>query len=219
MALVQTALTICNRALFHLAINKPITNLNDTTRPEAVACALFYEQTLAEVLREFPWPFAWRYAPLVLVDGTEAIATAQDFQYAYRIPDDAVRVNRILSDLTVVGVTDVDRIPFSLGSDGVGGLVYTDIPPEDATSTTLQQPQLEYIGLADVARFPGDFAQVVSLKLAHYLAPSLTKGDDFKLGARAYDLYQQMRLEAKGAAVREQQIGPPGDSEFIRARL
>lgn len=203
-------------ALSHLAIGKAIASLTDTTTEEAKACALFYPQVKAEVLRDFPWPFAWRYAPLVLVDGTEAVASTQDFQYAYRLPDDALAVHRILGENRTA--SDASRIPYSLGSDAVGGLLYTDVAPVTATTDVLAQPELEYIADVDEARLPPDVAQAMAFKLAFYLAPRLTGGDPFKLGERAAAAYDAMLLQSHGAAAREQQIDGPGESEFILAR-
>lgn len=212
---VQSAVRICNMSLAHLAIGKQILALTDTST-NGLSCALFYPQVKAEVLRDFPWPFAWRYAPLTLVDGTEEVASTQDFQYAYRLPADTLSVHRILgADRTE---DDDARIPFSLGSDDAGGLIYTDEAPVDATDTTLAQPELEYIADVDEARFPPDVAMAMSLKLAGYMAPSLTAGDQFKLGARAFELYGEMLLQAHGAAAREQQLDPPPESSFITAR-
>lgn len=216
MALVvHTSVTISNLALRHLAIGKPIASLTDTTQ-EAIACALFYQQTKEEVLREFPWPFAWKYASLTLVDGTEAIASTQDFQYAYRLPDDVIRVHRILGDSRQIDTAE--RIPFSLGSDATGGLIYTDLAVVDATDTTLQQPVLEYTADVPESALPSDVAMAIAAKLAFYLAPSLTKGDDFKLGIRAEQVYEAMLNKAMAAGAREQQFDPPPDSEFITVR-
>lgn len=213
--LVHTAVALCNIALRHLAIGKPIGSLTESTQ-EAISCALFYQQTKEEVLREFPWPFAWRTSVVVLVDGTEALASARDFQYAYRLPDDCLRVHRVLGD-TRQDDTE-ERIPFSLGSDSVGGLVFTDVAPVEATDTVLGQPALEYTADVDEARLPSDVAQAIAAKLAFYLAPSLTKGDDFQLGKRAAAMYEVMLQKAMGAAVREQQFDPAPESSFITGR-
>lgn len=210
---VQSDVSICNLALRHIAA-KRITSLSDTTE-EAIACALFYPQVRDEVLREFPWPFAWRMATLVLVDGTESLATTQDFQYSYRLPSDTLRVHRVLG----VGAGNSDtRIPFSLGSDVTGGLLYTDLPVLAATSESLAQPQVEYTALVPEADWPSDFAQCVAFLLAFYLAPSLTNGDQFKLGQRAFQSYDWALHRAMLSAAKEQQLDAPGDSEFITVR-
>jgi hypothetical protein len=220
MALVtHDATSIANLALRHIGIGKPIASLSEQTE-NAIACAAFYQQTKEEILREFPWPFAWTYAPLDLVDGSADIATAQDFQYAYRLPADAIRVHRILGDTRQAGTES--RIPFSLGSDATGGLLYTDSAPIAASTSQLQQPQLEYTRNVDESDLPSDVAQCIALKLAFYLAPALTGGDPNKLGARAYQLLYGPGGQfdrAAGAAAREQQFDPEPESEFITTRL
>lgn len=211
---VQTSVKICNMALGHVAATRSITSLSDTTQ-EAIACARFYEQVRDEVLREFPWPFAWRMAPLELVDGSEDIATTLDFQYSYRLPSDLLRVHRVLG----LAAPAIDsRVPYSLGSDLVGGLLYTDLAVIAPTSTTLAQPQVEYIAVVPEADWPADFAQCVAFLLAYYIAPALTNGDQFKLGQRAFQSYDWALNRAKLNAAKEQETEIPGDSEFITVR-
>lgn len=212
---VQTQVGICNMALRHIAA-PTITALTDATE-EARACSTFYEQVRDEVLREFPWPFAWRMAPLELVDGSEAIATTVDFQYSYRLPSDLLRVHRVLGLATPA----IDsRVPYSLGSDAIGGLLYTDLGVIEAVpGATLAQPQVEYIAVVDEAEWPADFAQCVAFLLAFYIAPSLTAGDPFKLGQRAFQAYDWAVHRAMLNASKEQETELPGDSEFITARL
>lgn len=231
--IVQSSVQIANMSLAHLGILKPIVALNENST-NATACNLFYHQVTEEVLRDFPWPFAWRYAPLTLVDGTADLQANPDWQYSYRAPSDALAIHRLLTSNIPVGNLsdtwawpgflatdarpDTSRIPFALGSDAEGGLVFCDQPVVDATDTSLQLPQVQYISDVDVALQAPDVAQCIALKLAVYMAPALTGGDPFKLGYRAADMYETAILKARGAASRERQNAPPPDSEFIRAR-
>ncbi len=230
--IVQSSVQIANMALAHLGILTPIVALNQTGT-NATACNLFYHQVTEEVLRDFPWPFAWRYAPLTLVDGTTELQANPDWQYSYRAPADAIAIHRLLTSSPLVGNfndtwiwpgpsndarSDTSRIPFALGSDDDGGLVFCDQPVVDATDTSLQLPQVQYISDVDVALQAPDVAQCIALKLAFYMAPALTGGDPFKLGYRAAEMYETAILKARGAASREKQNAPPPDSEFIRVR-
>lgn len=208
-------LGICNAALLHLA-NKAIRSLTDASEA-AAACLLFYDQVRDEVLREFRWPFATRFAALTLVGGTSTVPVTTEWGYSYRLPADCLAPRRILSGTR--RETRDDRVPFDTASDDSGGLLYTDQPPVDATSTTPQLPQLEYTALVAEARFPSDFTQALSLKLAFYVAPALTGGDPQKLGARAGQIYEAMLARSEYNAALERQRDPEPDSEFIRARM
>lgn len=213
---VPTTASICNAALMHLAVNKPIVTLTDQT-PEARACNQFYDQTRDEIFADFNWPFARRYAALTLVGGTADVPVTLDWQYSYRLPADSLYARRLLPG-TRLDVPET-RIPFALGSDATGGLLFTDLAAVAATSTTPAIPQLEYTAaITAEARFPADFSQAFSLKLAFYMAPVLTGGDPNKLGARAYQLYQIAIANAQDTAKNEQQADVAPDSEFIRIR-
>jgi hypothetical protein len=215
--LVPTTAGICNRALRHLAIGKPIASLTENSE-NARACADFYDEVRDEVLRDFNWPFARRFAALALVGGTATLAVTPEWQYSYRLPDGCLAVRRLMSGSRVE--TPTTRIPFATGGDDTGGLLYTDQAVVAATSSTLALPHLEYTASVTAeARFPVDFAQAFSFKLAFYLAPELTGGDPNKLGARAGGMYERILSGAQLAALYEQQRDvEPVDSEFIRAR-
>lgn len=210
-----TQLGICNAALRHIA-NKPILSLAEASEA-ARGCTAFYDQVRDEVLGEFRWPFATRLAALTLVGGTADVPVTYEWHYSYRLPTDCLAPQRIQSGNRREGRDE--RISFDVASDDTGGLLYTDFAPVDATSTTPQLPQLEYTvaGLAE-ARFPADFAQAFSLKLAFYLAPLLTGGDPDHLGQRAGQLYEAMLARAELNAGEARQRDPEPDSEFLRAR-
>lgn len=212
-----TTASICNAALRHLAIGKPIANLTETTE-NAQACAAFYDQTRDEILADFQWPFAKRFATLgAVVGGTDTIPVNLDWQFSYRVPADALYCRRLLTG-TRLDVPET-RIPFALGSDATGALLFTDLAHVAATATTPEIPQLEYTAaITAEARFPADFAQAFSLKLAFYMAPSLTGGDPNKLGQRAFQLYQMAIANAQDTAWNERQPDQPAESSFIRTR-
>jgi hypothetical protein len=207
-------LGICNAALRHLA-NKAIKSITEASEP-AAACLGFYDQTRDEVLREFRWPFATRFAALTLVGGTATLPVTLEWRYSYRLPDDCLAPRRILSGTRQE--TEDTRIPFDTASDATGGLLYADVPPVVATDTTPQLPQLEYTVVVAEARFPADFAQAFALKLAFYIAPAVTGGDPNKLGQRAGQLYEMLLARSEFSAMTERQRDPAPESEFIRSR-
>lgn len=193
---------IANLALSHLGISKTIASLTERSQ-EALACLAFYEEARDEMLRDFPWPFAAKFAELTLVgeDPTD------EWGYSYRYPSDCLTLRRIFSGLR----TDSrqSQVKYKLGSDDDGLLIYTDV----------SEPTCEYTRrFTDVLRFPPDFVMALSFRLAFYIAPRVTAGDPWKLGARAGELWRMSNQKAQGACVNEEKPDEVAESEFIRAR-
>lgn len=195
-------LAIWNIALSHLGVSVEVADVTERSK-EAQACRRFYDQTIAEVLRDFPWPFATTFADLALV----ATSPTAEWAYSYRVPADCVRFVRVLSGLRVD--TPSSRIPFRLGMDATGTLVYCDLNPAQAEYTS---------NLVTEARFSADFTQMAALLLAGYIGPRVTKGDDFKLGDRALKLYEWRKAMAWQNAAGEQARDLSDSSSFLDAR-
>lgn len=220
---VASQLQICNNALAHLAVGRVITTSILEETEQARACNRFYDQCRDEILRDFNWPFARKYAALIVVAGTDAlppVPASPDWQYAYRMPVDCLRPRRIPSGNR--REVEATRVPFWVGQDQNGALIYTDFAPQDATATSVALPQLEYTvtfpNPGDEALFAPDFAQMFSLLLAVYIAPAVTGGDPYKLGQRAMQMYEWARQRAQNNAFGAQQFDFPPESEFVRAR-
>ncbi len=208
---------ICTLAIRHLGQSKGIVSLDTDKSEAAEACRAFYPVVLDEVLRDFPWSFATQFVALALVAGPVPTATLE-WTYSYRIPSDCVRFRRIVPGTSRID-THATRIPHRIVSDANGGLLLTDYPPLAATATTRAVPQGEYVAQADdPTQYPADFVQLLALKLAGYLAPTLTAGDRFKLGMRALQLYEVQRRVAQDNSANEQQPDPESESEYILAR-
>lgn len=233
--MIDDPVTVCNMALRHLGNSKGIMDFdNDATEP-ARGCRVFYPQVLDEVLRAFAWPFAVRFTSPSVVSGPTPAATPE-WVYSYRAPIDCIWVRRILPAGTTLQPSPVgfplyptspgsrietqsSRIPYRIFADGNGKLILTDFPPVAATSTTPALPMIEYIAqIDDSTQYAVDFAQAIAWKLAFYLAPSLTAGDKFKLGDRAFQQYTQVIREAQASAKNEEQPDMAADAEWIQAR-
>lgn len=197
---------ICNLAISHLGIAKEIANLETDPSAEAAACRRFYETARDQTLRDFIWPFATKFVALGLV-ATNPPEIDQEWTYSYRLPSDCLKFRRIISGIKPD--TRQSRIPYQLAQDTQGLLVYSNQPNAEAEYTKRE---------TDVSRFPADFVQALSLRLAAYAAPRLTGGDPFKLAGRALQLYEWEITRARASAANEQQEPEEPDSEFIRAR-
>lgn len=207
---------IGNLALAHLGSGVQIANLEERSA-EARAVNLWYAQTRDAVLSAFPWSFSLRNVALALVEENPT----DEWGFSYRYPVDALTLWRIVGfDRIRRSVTSWDcwpwggvlqPPPFKIMSDDTGKLVYCD----------LDQVTVEYTHLTeDVAQYPADFVQAVSYKLAANMAPLVTQGDQFKLGLRALQLYEQAIAEARTRNANEERtdrwIG--GDSDLVQSR-
>lgn len=203
---------IYNLALSHLAAGREVGSLTETSA-EVAACNRFYQPSVQATLRDFPaWPFAQRIAALPLVvDYTRVSAqpnvVGPEWGYAYRYPPDCMRLKRILSGMR----RDIaaSRVPYRVIGDSQGQLVLTD----------MINAQTEYTAFVDVPdSYPPDFVLAVSLRLAVYIAPRLTAGDAYKLGANAWQLYQAELAQARANAANEEQPDQDPPGELILAR-
>ena len=84
---MATMIDICNRALFHVGANL-ITDI-DSSDESAVACRLFFEQSLRKALRDHPWGFALTAIPLSPL-ATQGTVLNLNYTYAYSYPFDCV---------------------------------------------------------------------------------------------------------------------------------
>lgn len=200
----QSKEDICNLALSHVASGEEIQNLDTDKGQEAQACRRFYDLCIQGTLRDFPsWPFATRITSLALV----TTQPNQEWSYSYRYPSDCLFAKRILSGLRMD--TEGSRIPYRLIGDNAGQLILCGI----------DSAQFEYTAYVDdPTLYPPDFILASSLRLAIYIAPRLTAGDQFKLRATAVQLYTAELERAKVNAANEMQSDLNPQSEFIRAR-
>lgn len=205
---------IVNQALVEIGITKPIVNLATEQTPAAVTARLFYADAVLEVLRAFTWPFATRYATLVLVDGTDTEAVNGDWQYSYRLPADCVFARRLVNPDGSKRAFDPNPPKFRLGSDD-DRLLYTDV----AVDTDTNAPELEYTFRPDCAARAGDalFRRALKWLLASHLAPSLEKTKITQ--AECWAAFQAALTDAKVPAANEQQApASTGDAEWITGR-
>lgn len=204
---------VVNVALARIGVNKQLADVGTDTSQEAYTARLLYVLDLESTLRAFPWPFATRYAELVLEAGTTSVPVNADWQYSYRAPDDMAFARRIVGQARQGRRWDVDPIRFRVGADDDGSLIYTDAVGTDDIPVVL-----EYTIQLDCAVRTGDemFRDAFAWKLASSLAASLAKDKD---KARYCELMFRDRLEdAKVVTANEQQQDPPGDAPWITGR-
>jgi len=199
---------IANLALSHLGNGKEIADLDTENSTEARAVRRFYDVAREATLSDFAWPFATKYQTLALVSQQgDAGHITDDYRYSYRYPTDCLMLRRIRS------FTRDDnrqtRIEYKIAQDAQGQLILADEPVATVEFTILIDQE---------SRYPADFVLALSLRIAAYIAPQLTKGDPFKMGDRALALYMRQIGDAQSSATNEEQPAENAESEYIRAR-
>lgn len=199
---------IANMALAHLGNGKDIADLDTENSSEARSIRRFYNVAREATLADFAWPFATKYATLALVSeyGDTGHVT-DEYDFAYRYPTDCLMLRRIKSGNR--NDDRQDRVEYKIAQDDQGQLILTDTEEAEVEFTILIESE---------SRYSAEFVLALSLRLAVYAAPQLTKGDPFKLGDRAMGLYQQAISRAQANAANEQQAAEDADAESIRAR-
>lgn len=193
---------ICNLALSHLGVSKEISSITEKSQ-EAHACNRFYDTCLSATLRDYTWHFATKFSELALVTENPT----NEWQFAYRYPTDCLKVRKVLSGTRIE--TEGTRVPFIESQDSSGLLIFTD--QQDAI--------IEYTFQADdPVRYPPDFILALSFRLAFYIAPRVTSGDQFRLGDRAMSAYRNEIMVARLGSASESQKDIEPDSYFVRAR-
>lgn len=195
---------ICNMALRHCGAGQSISNLEAETSEAALACKLFYDQALGELLDAFPWPFAKKITALALIEDDPN----DEWGHSYALPSDCSNPIRILSG--VRNDTPESAIRFLIGSDASGvSILYCDL--DDA--------ELEYVFFHDdPVRYPPPFVKALAYLLATYLAPSLAKTEIAKRGRLVLDLYNLALSQAQANSLNQQCPDAPPASSYERSR-
>lgn len=131
---VQTSEELCirvgNLALQRMGSSKTVTSLSQPTR-EAMTLSLHWDHQFRAILRQFPWPFATKYALLPLApDGGSATAPVNgDWQFAFVYPGDCVFVRRVVEPASGLNGQDLfGTIVSTRGAAGMVGREFSAVP-------------------------------------------------------------------------------------------
>jgi hypothetical protein len=203
----SSKLDICNQALSHLAVSVEIQDFDAEKSKEAKACRRFYEPSRDKVLRDFTWPKLKTIEALALVE--EFDSDENDFAFSYRYPANSVMLRRLFIPGSGRRETQITRVPYQLGRDSAGVLIYTDL--EDAYCEYTYKETNE-------GMFDPDLVDAIAFLLASKIGPRVAGGDQFKLANRAYQFYADSIRWAQANARNEEQADIPPEGEFARAR-
>ncbi len=204
--MATSAVAICNLGISRIGISAAIASLTESSQ-EAVACNAIYEQVRDQVLRDFPWPFANKFVALGLVtvagDEDTLPAWGNDWAYAYRFPSDCIKLQR----LTTGDRTGKTRIPYKLGNDDSGRLIFTD--QADAVALYTKR-------FTDPAHFDATFASALAWKMAVELAAPLARSASER--ERAEGSYAKEIVQARVDALNEEVEDDAGEASWIADR-
>lgn len=194
---------IANRALSIVGSTNYVQDMyaeKDRSKSAAV-CALHFDAALEATMRAFDWPFATRYADLAKV----AEQPTSEWAYSYRVPSDCVKARRILTGRRPHA--DYTRVPWTLGGDEAGRLIYTDE----------EQPVLEYtVRITDINALDALAAEALAAQLAVKISLPLARVPGVRQDAM--DLFMLAISEAEAVAANECQVDERPESAFITSR-
>jgi len=93
--MAESKTSVCNQALARLGAVRINDYTDDTdTKPEAIYCRLFFDQTVRALQKDHFWPFAKKRVKLSADTEWAGVDTGNDFQYAYayHLPSDFLRI-------------------------------------------------------------------------------------------------------------------------------
>lgn len=207
---------IANLSLLRNGVTKFIANVDTEDSKEAKAIRLAFDDERDFVLRDFPWPWARKFATGQLVLGSSTAPASLEWTFAYRYPSDCLYLRRLVlgTAQTRVVWTDAarpvavaDPPPFTLGRDDQGRLIYTN---QDLA-------ELEYTSrVTDPEEFDSMFVSMLAWKLASMTAPFFSRMAD--QAAKAMQMYEIEKTKAQARALNEGQDEKPLEAEWIRGR-
>ena len=194
---------MANLAISHLGQGKEIANVETEKSSEAATMRRLQPVVIEMFLKNFPYSFCNVTVALNLVESDPN----DEWAFSYRVPTDCLKRLRILSGMR--NDNRQTRVPFHVGKDDQGELIYTD----------QESAELEYIQFVDdPSKYPVDVFLAMSFLLAGLAAPRMLGEDPFKMGERAMKMYQYFKGQADAADVNDQQQEEPPEAEAVRAR-
>ena len=209
---MSSVIDICNMAIFRIGNGTRIDDLEENSQPARI-CKQFYDSSRDFVLRaDCDWGFATAFAQLAEV----ADNPNPDFQYAYAVPNDCMRVRRIVNPGWQQGaipagfecyMPELPRIPFRVVNGSSQRLISTSVSPATLEYTLkVTSPEL----------FDPIFVSALAWYLAGEIAGPLAK--DAGIASACYAQYKATVLEAAATALNEGTTQYQRESTFITGR-
>lgn len=189
-----------NLALGHL-LRAPIQSLDEDSE-EASAADQFWDTTLGQVLRDFPWPAYGRIQSLSVVESDQT-----EWAFCYRYPALCAFFRKIQGGTR--NPSSARRIPYRIYGDAEGKLIFTDQAEAVGEFTTSD---------VNTGAMDQDFAMAVAWRLAAYMAPQLAEKEPMKVRKACFDGYYVELSKAQANAANEEQLEQEPDARYIQSR-
>lgn len=209
---MSSVIDICNMALFRIGNSIRIDDLEENSTAARI-CKQFYESCRDFVLRaDCDWGFATAFAQLAEV----ASNPNPEYPYAYAVPNDCMRVRRIVNPVFPQGVwpagmdchmPEIPRIPFRIINGTSQRLICTNVSPATLEYTLkVESPEM----------FDPVFVSALAWYLASQVAGPLAK--DAGIASACAAEYKSEVLIAAAAALNEGVTQYQRESMFITGR-
>ena len=164
---MQSIISICNEALYHVGITRRIASLDEVSQ-EGKICKQFYEPSRDELLLEHPWNFAGMSNKL-----PELIDRSLFGLHVYGYPENCLHVRRVFCPIR----PDLDIwYKVQRGENGGKVIAVRDFP-HDNFRIPVGHVWAEYTAkVTDPLEYPAPFAEALALKLSIKITLAL-KGD------------------------------------------
>jgi hypothetical protein len=174
--MVNSTVALCNLALTRLGSER-IASITETSKP-AILCNQYYQQSVDDVIRSYPWKCATARQQLAALDITDNYTP---YTYAYQMPNDCLRMVSLL-DEGFENATDEYIIEQRR--------IYTDLSP--AYIKYLKRPE-------SVLEIDSHVVDIIASKLAFNIAFSLTQSQNISAQmAQEYQMAYQKAMMADG---------------------
>lgn len=175
---VLTRLDIYNMALGHIGTRMLASDREAT--PEAAQCNLYYDRARRAAIRDYPYPFCRRRVWLGRIGLPDEYA--DEWQYAYAMPEDALKIIRI-----------GDNEEFELGRAGAVLAIFCNSEHPLALCA---------VDVPNPAEWDELFAEALAYRLAMFIATPLLKNNPAKIQELA-QLYANLTPALHGHAASE----------------
>lgn len=184
---MSSNLAVINEGLIRLGV-PPLASLADQSA-QALSAANIYQTTKEAELAEHPWSFALREVALVKLALSDEQKRNSDFDFAYQLPGNVLRV---------LGLRSFDTYRLA------GDQLYTN----DRTA------RLVYVENVLESGWPSYFSRLVSMSFAAAVAITLTDN-----AQRGQMMYEQADFERRRARTTDSQQTPPYVFNLMRIYL
>jgi len=202
--MASTDTDICNMALQYIGDGVNLISSLDEDSEEGKTCKFWFDRRRDILLRTWPWDVASGYVTLALVEEKPN----PDWQFSYRYPSDCLFAERLLKGGDSTRWPESSpRVPYALGQDDQGNLIFTDQSPACLKYTKR---------LTNTAFWDEMFNDALAWSIASVIALPLGRAVSFMTNARL--MYLDSLTDAESVMANEPTDDEELPSTAIRSR-